>query len=177
MGRAFAKFRVVQLGAGPRRAKSKQPPRMKHTSFSSDPPAIPLRKWNHSSQDWSIACVKQEAHTAKYRNDGDQVYVEKKSNYVEKKSNADKVVGAIVVLAIVIAGVQFLTGFWSADISGGALPNVNVSAKGGDLPEVTLHSKEVVVGTTKQTVTVPKVETKRMTIDVPTVGVKDSSKN
>ena len=113
-----------------------------------------MRKWNHSSQDWSITCVKQEAHTAKYRNDGDQVYV-------EKKSNADKVVGAIVVLAIVIAGVQFLTEFWSADISGGALPNVNVSAKGGDLPQVTLHSKEVVVGTTKQTVTVPKVEIKR----------------
>jgi hypothetical protein len=131
---------------------------------------MPLRKWNHSSQDWSISCVKQEAHTAKYRNDGDQVYV-------EKKSNADKVAGAIVVLAIVIAGVQFLTGFWSADISGGALPNVNVSAKGGDLPEVTLHSKEVVVGTTKQTVTVPKVETKKPTIDVPTVGVKDSSKS
>lgn len=113
-----------------------------------------MRKWNHSSQDWSITCVKQEAHTAKYRNDGDQVYV-------EKKSNADKVVGAIVVLAIVIAGVQFLTEFWSADISGGALPNVNVSAKGGDLPQVTLHSKEVVVGTTKQTVTIPKVEIKR----------------
>ena len=136
-----------------------------------------MRKWNHSSQDWSITCVKQEADTTEYRNDGDQVYVEKKSNYVEKKSNADKVVGAIVVLAIVIAGVLFLSGFWSADISGGALPKVNVSAKGGDLPEGTLHSNEVVVDTTKQTVTVPKVETKMTTIDVPTVGVKDSSKN
>lgn len=138
--------------------------------MSSDPPAIPLRKWNHSSQDWSITCVKQEAHTTEYRNDGDQVYV-------EKKSNAGKAVGAIVVLAIVIAGVLFLSGFWSADISGGALPKVNVSAKGGDLPEGTLHSNEVVVDTTKQTVTVPKVETKMTTIDVPTVGVKDSSKN
>ena len=85
--------------------------------------------------------------------------------------------GAIVVLAIVIAGVLFLSGFWSADISGGALPKVNVSAKGSDLPEGTLHSNEVVVDTTKQTVTVPKVQTKMTTIDVPTVGVKDSSKN
>jgi len=170
MGRAFAKFSVVQLGAGPRRAKTKQPPRMQHTSFSPGLPAIPLRKWNHSSQDWLITCVKQEAYRAECRNDGDQVYV-------EKKSNAGKVVGAIVVLAIVITCVLFLTGFWSADISGGALPKVNVSAKGGDLPEVTLHSKEVVVSTTKQTVSVPKVETKKTTIDVPTVGVKDSSKN
>ena len=96
---------------------------------------------------------------------------------VEMKSNAGKVVGAIVVLAIVVAGVLFLTGFWRADISGGASPKVNVSAKGGDLPDVTLHSKEVFVGTTKQTVTVPKVEIKITTIDVPTVAVKDSRKN
>ncbi len=107
---------------------------------------------------------------AEYRNDGDRVYV-------EKKNNTGKVVGAIVVLAIVIAGLLFVTGFWSADVSGGALPKVNVSAKGGELPDVTLHSKEVVVGTTKQTVTVPKVETRKTTIDVPTVGLKDSSKN
>lgn len=93
------------------------------------------------------------------------------------KSNAGKVVGAIVVLAIVVAGVLFLTGFWRADISGGASPKVNVSAKGGDLPDVTLHSKEVFVGTTKQAVTVPKVEIKITTIDVPTVAVKDSRKN
>jgi hypothetical protein len=38
-----------------------------------------------------------------------------------------------------------------------------------------VHSKEVVVGTSKQTVTVPKVETKKTTVDVPTVGVKDSN--
>lgn len=95
------------------------------------------------------------------------------TTYVEKRSSTGKVIGIILLVALIIVGVLFATGFWSADVKGGALPKVNVSAKGGDLPDVDVHSKEVVVGTSKQSVTVPKVETKKTTIDVPTVGVKD----
>jgi len=95
------------------------------------------------------------------------------TTYVEKRSNTGKIVGGIILAILIVVGVLFATGFWSADVKGGALPKVNVSAKGGDLPDVDVRSKEVVVGTTKQTVTVPKVETKKTTIDVPVVGVKD----
>jgi len=38
-----------------------------------------------------------------------------------------------------------------------------------------MKSKEIVVGTAKTTVVVPKVETQKTTIDVPIVGVKDDS--
>lgn len=80
------------------------------------------------------------------------------------------ILGAIVLIVIVL----FATGFWSADVKEGALPKISV--KGGDLPKVDLDSKEVVVGTSKTEVTVPKVETKKTQIDVPTVGVKDDNK-
>ena len=55
---------------------------------------------------------------------------------------------------------MFATGFWKADVSGGDVPEVSV--KGGELPKVDVDSKVVVVGTKKET------------IDVPTVGVKDN---
>lgn len=68
---------------------------------------------------------------------------------------------AIVVIAILaIVGLLFATGFWKADVKGGDLPEVSV--KGGDLPKVDVDSKAVVVGT------------KKTTVDVPTVGVKDN---
>ncbi|GGA61307.1 hypothetical protein [Sphingomonas psychrolutea] len=95
---------------------------------------------------------------------------------VEKRGNTGLVIGGVVLAVLIIVGLLFATGFWSANVKGGALPTVNVSAKGGDMPSVDVHSKELVVGTTKQTVTVPKVETQKTTIDVPTVGVKDDGK-
>jgi preprotein translocase subunit SecF len=97
------------------------------------------------------------------------------TTYVEKRSSTGKVIGLILLAILIVVGILFATGFWSADVKGGSLPKVNVSAKGGDMPDVDVHSKEVVVGTSKQTVTVPKVETKKTTVDVPTVGVKDSN--
>ncbi|MBJ7441750.1 MAG: hypothetical protein JHD35_22400 [Sphingopyxis sp.] len=67
----------------------------------------------------------------------------------------------IVLLAVVaIVGVLFATGFWSADVKEGDLPEVSVN--GGELPKVDVDSKAVVVGT------------KKKEIDVPTVGVKDN---
>jgi hypothetical protein len=69
----------------------------------------------------------------------------------------------VAVIAVVIVGLLFATGFWSADLKEGNLPEVSV--KGGELPKVDVDSKEVVVGTKKET------------IDVPTVGVKNDNKD
>lgn len=79
----------------------------------------------------------------------------------------------LILLAIfaIIAAVLFATGFWRADMDGGALPDVSV--KGGAMPDVDVDSKRVVVGTKETTVDVPKLETEKETIDVPTVGVSD----
>lgn len=92
---------------------------------------------------------------------------------VERRGGAGRTIVIILVLALVIVGILFATGFWKADVEGGAMPDVDVSATGGALPDVNVDSKEVVVGTKKEEIDVPKVETEKETIDVPTVGVKD----
>jgi hypothetical protein len=92
--------------------------------------------------------------------------------YVERKSNTGTVILGVIVAAAVIIGLLFATGFWSADVKEGSLPEVSV--KGGDLPAVDVDSKKVVVGTKETTVDVPKVETEEKKIDVPVVGVKDN---
>ena len=78
----------------------------------------------------------------------------------------------ILAAAVLVIIVLFATGFWSADVKEGALPEVKV--EGGALPGVDVDSKEVVVGTTETQVEVPKIETEKETIDVPVVGVKDN---
>jgi cell division protein FtsX len=59
------------------------------------------------------------------------------------------------------------------------LPNVDVSAQGGQAPAFDVDAKEVVVGTKKTDVTVPDVsiDSKKTEIDVPVVGVKDGNNN
>ncbi|WP_070152225.1 hypothetical protein [Sphingobium phenoxybenzoativorans] len=91
--------------------------------------------------------------------------------YVERKSNAGKVILIAAVVIAAVVGLLFATGFWSADVKEGALPEVSV--KGGEMPDVDVKSKEVVVGTKETTVDVPTVDTEKKEIDVPVVGVKD----
>lgn len=110
---------------------------------------------------------------AEYRDAPDRV---PNGVYVEKKSKTGAIVGTIVIVALVVVGLLFATGFWSADVKSGELPKVNINAKGGDLPEIQVHSKELVVGSSKTTVTVPKVKTEKTVVDVPVVGVKDGDK-
>ncbi|KIU28173.1 hypothetical protein SR41_08725 [Sphingomonas melonis] len=94
---------------------------------------------------------------------------------VERRGGVGRVLAIVAVVALVIVGLLFATGFWSAKVTkDGSLPSVDVSAKGGSLPKVDLDSKEVVVGTTEKTVEVPKVKTEKETISVPAVGVKDN---
>lgn len=92
--------------------------------------------------------------------------------FVEKRNNTGLIIGSLVGIAVLIVAILFLTGFWSADMKGGSLPQVQV--KGGSVPDVNLKSKEVVVGSSKTTVDVPKIGTEKKQIDVPTVGVKDN---
>lgn len=93
---------------------------------------------------------------------------------VERRGNSGKVIGLVLLVALLVVGVLFATGFWTADVKGGEMPKVAV--EGGALPDVDVDSKEVVVGTTKANVDVPKIKTEKTTIDVPTVGVKDDNK-
>ena len=91
---------------------------------------------------------------------------------IREKGGTGKTIVIVLVALAVIAGVLFATGFWSADVKEGALPEVSI--KGGAMPNVDLDSKEVVVGTSKTKVEVPKIKTETETVDVPTVGVKDN---
>jgi len=65
-----------------------------------------------------------------------------------------------LILVLAVVGILFATGFWKANVSGGHAPEVSV--KGGELPKVDVDFKAVVVGTKKET------------IDIPTVDVKDN---
>ncbi|MGE4430515.1 MAG: hypothetical protein AB7E05_07210 [Sphingobium sp.] len=64
----------------------------------------------------------------------------------------------VLLLIVAIVAVLFATGFWSADLKKGALPDVDVSVQGGELPKVDIDSKKVVVGTKKETIDVPTVD-------------------
>lgn len=82
----------------------------------------------------------------------------------------------ILAIAALVLLVLFATGFLNVDqTQEGSLPDVNVSAEGGELPAFDVDSKEVVVGTTETNVAVPDVDvdTEQTTVDVPVVGVKD----
>ena len=81
----------------------------------------------------------------------------------------------LLAIIVVVAIILFATGFWSVNqTQEGALPDVNVSAEGGQLPEFDVDSKEVVVGTTETNVEVPKIETETETIETPVIGVQDN---
>ncbi len=80
------------------------------------------------------------------------------------------IVGVLVLVVIVL----FASGFWSADVKPGAMPQVDVSAKGGEMPDVNLDSKQVVVGTKPTQVDVPKVTTEKEEVSVPVVGVTNN---
>ncbi len=92
---------------------------------------------------------------------------------VERRRGMGGVLGMILLLAVVVIGILFATGFFSAKVTEGQMPAVSVKADAGSLPNVDLDSKQVVVGTKQATVEVPTVNTKKETIDVPVVGVKD----
>ena len=73
-----------------------------------------------------------------------------------------------VIVLVVIAALAF--GFIDIDQDQQAkLPSVEV--KGGQLPEFDADVADVNVGTTNETIEVPKIETEKETIQVPTISV------
>ena len=84
---------------------------------------------------------------------------------------------AILAIIVVVVIILFATGFWHVNqTEEGALPELDVSAEGGELPAFDVDSKEVVVGTTETNVEVPDidVDTQETEVEVPVVGVKDN---
>jgi hypothetical protein len=73
-----------------------------------------------------------------YRNaDGTTARVKTRETYVEPRCRGAGLFFLILlVFAAAIAGVLFATGFWSASVKGGNLPEVSV--KGGNLPDVSV---------------------------------------
>jgi hypothetical protein len=85
----------------------------------------------------------------------------------------------LLAIAALVLLVLFATGILDVNQTKDAkLPDVNVSASGGQAPAFDVDAKEVVVGTTETNVSVPEVDvkSKETTVDVPVVGVKDGGK-
>ena len=93
-----------------------------------------------------MAEVHRDPHT------GDRVVVH--------KSRTGRILAIVAILILAIVALLFASGFWTANVSGGDLPEVSV--KGGEVPKVGVDSKRVVVGSKKEV------------IDIPTVGVKNN---
>ena len=91
---------------------------------------------------------------------------------VERRNGAGKTIAIVLAVVLVIVALLFLTGFWRVNTSG-ELKAPEVSVKGGEVPNVDMDSKKIVVGSKETTVDVPKVETEKKKIDVPVVGVSD----
>ena len=99
-----------------------------------------------------------------YRATGDTVVVERRGGGLART------LAILALIALVIVGVLFATGFWKMNATSGSLPKVNV--EGGSLPKVGVQSDKIVVGTKSTTVDVPKIETKKTEIKVPVIGVQ-----
>jgi hypothetical protein len=84
----------------------------------------------------------------------------------------------LLAIAALVLLVLFATGFLDVNQTKDAkMPDVNVSAQGGQAPAFDVDAKEVVVGTTETNVSVPDVDvnSKETTVDVPVVGTKDDN--
>jgi len=76
----------------------------------------------------------------------------------------------VIAIIVVIAIIAVATGFVNLHGTPGEAPKVAVS--GGKLPSVDADVGSVDVGTKNTTIDVPKVDTVKKSIEVPTVDVK-----
>jgi hypothetical protein len=76
----------------------------------------------------------------------------------------------ILAIVVVIGIIALATGFINLSGNAGELPKVAV--EGGALPTVDADVGDVNVGTKNTTVEVPKIETEKEKIEVPTVSVE-----
>ena len=103
------------------------------------------------------------------------------SNGFERR-NEMKTGAAIGLGVVAVAAIAFGVYMVDLDVTEeGAMPDVDVSVEGGNLPEVDADFGEVVVGTTEETVDVPdvdvEVDTREAEVQVPTVGVNPPEDN
>ena len=75
----------------------------------------------------------------------------------------------VLAIVVIIAIIAVATGFVNLHGSSGSLPKVAV--EGGKLPTVNADVGSVDLGTKNTTVDVPKVETTKKTVSVPTLAV------
>lgn len=80
---------------------------------------------------------------------------------------------ALIAVVIIVLIILIMTGFINLSGHGGKLPDVAVT--GGQLPSVKAETGSIDVGTKNTSVTVPKVETEKKKIEVPTVDVKSAN--
>ena len=76
----------------------------------------------------------------------------------------------VLAIVVVIAIIAVMTGFVNLHGTSGTLPKVAV--EGGKMPSVAADVGSVDLGTKHTTVDVPKVETTKKTVEVPTLSVK-----
>lgn len=88
---------------------------------------------------------------------------------------ARKPLVGILAAAALLVVILFISGFWSVQVDGPELPDVDVTATGGDLPSVDVDAKEIVVGTSPANVMVPDVDMEPREVEVPTVGVANQT--
>lgn len=100
---------------------------------------------------------------------GDPAY--RGDTVVERRGNPlARTLAILALIALVIVGILFATGFWKLNGTAGSMPKVSV--QGGSMPKVGVQSEKIVVGTTEKTVDVPKIETKKAEVKVPVIGVE-----
>ncbi len=75
----------------------------------------------------------------------------------------------VLAIVVVIAIIAVMTGFVNLHGNSGSLPKVAV--EGGKLPTVKADVGSVDLGTKNTTVEVPKVETTKKQVEVPTLSV------
>ena len=80
-----------------------------------------------------------------------------------------RAVVTILAIVVVVAIIAVATGFVNLSGRSGSLPKVAV--EGGKLPSVDADVGRVDLGTKNTTVDVPKVETTKKTVEVPTLSV------
>jgi flagellar basal body-associated protein FliL len=90
-----------------------------------------------------------------------------------RNSGAGRTIIIILVVAVLAVIAAVATGFLDFSSKGGSLPAVKV--EGGALPSVDADVGSIDVGTTNTTVEVPKVETEKKTLEVPTLSVKKAN--
>lgn len=83
------------------------------------------------------------------------------TTHTERRGGIGRWLLILLALLAILAAIGFATGFFTADTSGRlAAPDVDVSVKGGSVPDVDLDAKKIDLKTETETVniTTPKLE-------------------